>query len=613
MNMWIKNSSFLKKQFPAFYEKASSTEYSNPNIHITPANDPGNLFIESQQCRCYLHSSYNIEREMQELFSNTGDSEQILIIFGLGMGHCVDYIRSHRIKYRQILVLEPYNNIFRELLKTRSIHDLLSQKDLSMTLFRDPREVIPQIMGQVLSSNKVKVLYHLSYRTVFKEVFEEITRLFSDEKLALGVGAATLNYFLVQWSRNQIKSIAKKSLDASAFYGQFKNVPAIIVSAGPSLENRLEQLKGIGDKALIIAPGTGAKICNRREVKAHMAMAIDSQAATAELVRDSSIKILMGSYRLDEEVDKAFPNQKFRFLISNDYLAQYYHHLQGWPIEIINDFSSVSSSAVHYASKLGCNPIVLVGQDLCYYDNKFHADEEKDSLGDEVKTNWREELDINGNRVFTDPGFMAIRRDMETLSHHNRDKFTLINASEAGLGVPGVENCTLAEIIDRYIAPQSIDVAQTIDGIMAQPTMGKVEDTEVMSFYQHLLDEINKLELINTKKTEELNELYALIQKGWKNNRLGSYVNSIELINQELVSNYFYNLVIYTPISLFLVYYKTAALYHSEPNQADPAAFLFYETQVVEFSSRYMGMLKNLVQEEIKLIGDDSSPREWSM
>lgn len=603
MDMLKRNLDYFKVNAPDYYERLISKEYKCTDIDVKALNEPGNLIITFPQGRCYLHSTRDVEREMQELFKDTGDPEQTLIIFGLGMGHCVDYIRKKRLKYRQILVIEPFSNILLELIKQRDIYELLLQKNLFFNMFREPRDIVPQIMAAALNSSKVKIIFHLSYRTIFNDVFEEITRQFTNEKLSLQASIATLDYFLIEWSRNQIKSFTNKTPKASAFYGKFANVPAIIVSAGPSLEKRLDELREIGNKALIIAPGTGAKVCGRRGVGAHMALAIDSADATADLVRNSNAKLLAGSYRLSEEVGKAFPGDIFSFVISNDFLAQYYYYLNGWQTEIINDYSSVSSSAVHFAAKLGCNPIILVGQDLCYYDNKFHADEEKDSLNEAIRAAWREDVDINGNKVFTDNTFRAIRRDMEVLYHHSRDVFTMINASEAGLGIPGVENWKLSEVIEHYIAPNDLDVEDIIREVCqrANHDIPKVGSRE---FIDLLRDDINKVENMNTRKSEELNKLYSMIQRGMKPNRLESQLSFVYEVNEELSENFFYSCVVFPSINRFLVYYKAAAQHYSKVDEFDPIGAVFYENQVIELSNRYLNTLRNLVDEEpIKQLG----------
>jgi hypothetical protein len=599
MNMWIKNSKLLKKYFPDFYTKAVSPDYARNDLQITGLND-GNLFMQSPSCNCFLHSTYNVDREMQELFREADDPEQILIIFGLGMGHCLDYINKQQIRYRKVLILEPFNNIFREMLKTRDLELLLKKRDVSLSIFNDPREIMPQVIGQVMTSRKVKILYHLSYRSLFEDIYQEISRLFNDEKRAFLSNTATIDRFLNEWTENQLISIAKKQPGSSSLYGKFNNVPAIIISAGPSLERRIDELKEIQDKALLITPGTGAKICNQKEIKAHIATAIDSQKYEATLLKDSNIKVLVGSYRLHPEVDEVFYNPILRVNLHNDLIAQHYHRYFNLPFDTINDQASVSSFSIELAVKLGCNPIILVGQDLCFYDNKVHAGEEKDSLSPVLKGQLQEAADIIGEKVHTFSSFLVIRRDIELLNLKYQGTHKIINATEAGLGIPGVVNQKLRDVINHYINPRENDVGQLIDDIISNPGNADCyKSIDIETFYQHLLDEIDRLEEFNADKLSKLEELQLLVDKDSKRKGIKNVIEDIQKINSQLETSDFYRQVVIPMLAQFLTYYKTGLFYNFSENPDDPGVWLYYESNVYALTSRYLKTIKGIVEHQL--------------
>lgn len=599
MNMWIKNSKLLKRYFPDFYNKAVSPDYACSNLQISSLND-GNLFMQSPTCNCFLHSTYNIDREMQELFREADDPEQILIIFGLGMGHCLDYIYKQQIRYRKVLILEPFNNIFREMLKIRDLELLLKKRNVSLSIFNDPREIMPQVIGQVMTSRKVKILYHLSYRSLFEDVYQEISRLFIDEKRAFLSNTATIERFLNEWTENQLISIAKKQPGSSSLYGRFENIPAVIISAGPSLEKRIDELKEIQNKALLIAPGTGAKICNQKEIKAHIATAIDSQKHEATLLKDSDIKVLVGSYRLHPEVDEVFDNPILRVNLHNDLIAQYYHRYFNLPFDTISDQASVSSFSVELAVKMGCNPIILVGQDLCFYDNKMHAGGEKDSLSQAIKGQIQEATDINGEKVHTYSGFLVIRRDIELLNLKYQGAHKIINATEAGLGIPGVENQKLRDVINQYINPRENDVGQLIEDILSNP--GIVDcytNIDIETFYRHLLDEIDRLEELNAGKLSKLEELQLLSDKNPKRKGIANTIEDIQKVNSQLETSDLYRQVVMPMLAQFLTYYQTGLFYNFSENPDDPGVWLYYESNVYALTSRYLKIIKGIVEHQM--------------
>jgi len=599
MDKLIRNNGYLKKQFPDFYSRVMSPELFNPELQVAEYGED-NLIVQNAQCRCFLHSTYDVEREMDELFKGcSSDPDQILLILGLGMGHCLEYIRKHRIKYRRIVVLEPYNNIFRKLLEKKDVAELTNMKDVSITIFRDARSIAHEIMNFSLSSRNTRLMFHMSYRSLYDEIFEEICRLFVGEKRAFLTSTATLDHFIQAWAQNQVKSILREEPSSTVFYKKFANIPALIISAGPSLEKHLDQIRGIGNKALLIAPGTGAKICTKQDIPAHLAVAMDSDFEEAELFQDCSIKVLIGSYRLHPEVDRVYPHSIFRMINGNDNIAKYYYQYNDWPVEIINDHASVSTSAIDYAVRLGCNPIILVGQDMCFYENRFHAGEEVNSLDTSVKARFMETKDINGQLVYTDIPFLSLQRDMEITNLQYQGICNIINASEAGLGIPGVENMKLAEVIERYIKPQKTDVSAIVEEVlndMDSDIVGTSGNTK--EFYDHMQEELQRLEELNLGKKKELDKLEAMINKGLKDNRLTSQLYFIREKNDQLQASSLYTTVVVPMIAHFMSFYQAGVMYEfNEVN--DPRAWLWYEKHYFDYSDRYIKLVQNMLEKAL--------------
>lgn len=593
MNTWDKNLAFFYKHFPDFYQKATTKEYSCPGLKIKEAGT-GNLFLGLEETQCFLHSRYDVEREIKELLGEESSSEQILIIFGLGMGYVLDYIQKYDIEYKQILIIEPHNDVFKELLKYRDFEALLKKRGVSLSIFKDAREILPKIMGQVMTSRNVKFVYHIAYRSIFSELFQEISRLFTNEKRAFLGSTATVDYFIHEWTENQLLSIARNHPNAIVFNNRFENIPAIIVAAGPSLERRFDELRAIGDGALIIAAGTGAKICTNNNIKAHMGIAMDSQKAEADIFKNSISDVLVGSYRLHPDVSKVFPNSFYQMVLSNEFVAQYYCEYYNIPFEIINDHASISSSAVDFAVKLGCNPIVLVGQDMCYYEDKVHAGDKGRTISDSVRDKMVEAVDINGEKVYTHPGFLAIRRDMENLNVKYGDKQKFINATEAGLGIPGVENWKLSGVIEDYINSHSHNVSEIIQEITGSaPSVDN--NININEFYEHILKEITWLEEMNEKKLAAMRELAETIEKsGSKNLRTGK-MKEIEKINGDMEQSAFYMRLVGRMLNHFLLFYKAGAMYEFNDKPDNSEAFLYYETNLLRLTHRYMEKIKSFV------------------
>jgi len=601
--LWDINMRYLQSFYPSFYSIVSNEALSLPDLHIDQeAQD--NLKLSSPNAACHLHSTRSVEREMQRLLGDACGEDAVLFIFGIGMGHCLDYIRKNRLPYRKIIILEPYNNILRELLKRRSFADLFDMKETSVFVFGNPREASDRIFETVLHHKNIKMLYHMSYRSLFSDIFLEISRLVASNSISLRSSVATIDHYLREWTLHQIKALKIDAMEASAFYGKFSRVPAVIVSAGPSLERHAEKLREIRDRALVIGPGSGAKILNRRNIPFHMAMATDSSRAELELFRDFKVNAaLVQSYRVNPEMYEIFPNDIFRMVLNNDHIANYYYACSGKnDVGVVNDFASVSSCALEYAISLGCDPIILIGQDLCYYGQKTHADEEAGDISGNRIAGLKEAIDINGDRVMTCGAFLSMQYDMEKIAQRHRNRVRIINATEAGLGISGVENANFDEVLKKYVFNRPGDVRERMESA-AKEAAGLRAGGGLPShdgFFRKVLADIESVEKNNNRKKEEINRLKKMCARGLKRNRLQSQMEMVKQKNNDLNKIPFFRIAVLPSLSNLLLYYRASAQYKSSENDLDPERFCDYEAKVCEGVQSYIGFVRSILLDELK-------------
>ena len=81
---------------------------------------------------------------------------------------------------------------------------------------------------------------------------------------------------------------------------------------------------------------------------------------------------------------------------------------------------SVAHAMVEFAALLGCNPIIFIGQDLAYTDDKCHADIAKSTWGsNELKNNINDDdlfiEGINGELIRTSKALNTFRIEMERI------------------------------------------------------------------------------------------------------------------------------------------------------------------------------------------------------
>jgi hypothetical protein len=196
-----------------------------------------------------------------------------------------------------------------------------------------------------------------------------------------------------EFEENWIKHIFKNvrhvysSTPVSSLFGKFKNIPGVIVSAGPSLKKNASQLNNIRDKALIVCVDTALKVLQKYNVVPHLVMTLDSQKYSLKHflgLKDYKAILLADivSYpRLVElyEGKKIFSTTSKYYSDKNSNPKRETTPVWDWveqftgPIGDIQSGGSVATSVFDLLLNLGCNQIILVGQDLAYTGREIHC------------------------------------------------------------------------------------------------------------------------------------------------------------------------------------------------------------------------------------------------
>ncbi len=236
---------------------------------------------------------------------------------------------------------------------------------------------------------------------------------------------------------------------ADYFRDFFKNRPAVVVATGPSLKKNIHLLKEIENSALIISADASLRILHQHNIFPHLVTTTERPPgfdvhykgvehldktvfAAASFLHPSTIKAYTGPI--------LFFHRIYAFMI----------HL-GFERDTIYMGISTAHMAYEVARHMGCNPIILIGQDLAYDDTgNTHAPGfilgERQSLFAEF-----DKINVPGNIqpvVQTCDGwFTGIKQYEKRIDGWDG---RLINATEGGARIRGTEIATLREVIDEY-------------------------------------------------------------------------------------------------------------------------------------------------------------------
>ncbi len=340
--------------------------------------------IHRGQRETRLHSAYDPSAESQRtvaMFSKGRGS--VIIVAGLALGYHIDHLRE-RFPETQIMIIE----------KDREVIDIAGMENpgfLEHATMIDSLSKITPILEELdiadfrgFSVYTHRPSYQLD-REFYDRIVSEMNRYMSSRISDL----FTRFEFEGQWIRNILVNIRHifTSHRVASLFGKFRGYPGIIVSAGPSLRKNMDLLEGLRDRALIVCVDTALKVLHRRDITPHLVMTLDAQKQSLKHflgVSNSKIRLLADLVSCPA-VARSFPGDKI-FSTTSKYYTDSSGNLKreatpfmGWLEKYlpntgdIQSGGSVATSAFDLLLNLGCDPIVLTGQDLAYTGREIHC------------------------------------------------------------------------------------------------------------------------------------------------------------------------------------------------------------------------------------------------
>jgi len=229
--------------------------------------------------------------------------------------------------------------------------------------------------------------------------------------------------------------------DPTLLAGVLAGIPAVVVGAGPSLDASLPHLAPAWDKALVLAAASALKPLAAADLSPHMALALEAKDESRQFDGLDHGRTLLAA---------ATAGHPRHFSQWSGPLALF--HLQPWIARLtglgqaLPNGGHVTSAAFSLAVLLGCDPIVLVGQDLAYTFGRTHASG-RPGGEEEERLETVEVEAIDGDRIPSSPVMLSyILWYAESAARVGASR-RLVNATTAGARLPGFEHRPLAEVL----------------------------------------------------------------------------------------------------------------------------------------------------------------------
>jgi hypothetical protein len=277
------------------------------------------------------------------------------------------------------------------------------------------------------------------------------------------------------WTMNSMGNFVHVVDSPNVFHlqgGLFRDKPVILAAAGPSLQDELENLKIIKEKGLayIFSVGSANKALLANGIKPDALLTYDpntfNHLVFEELIQDGvdDIPMIFGS-SVGYKVLNDYKGPKLHMVTNQDTISTYYLEKEQLEQrgEIIRDAPTITILTLEMAYKLGCDPIILVGQNFGYRNDQYYAQGISYSfrpteLLEQEKSDLIEVEGADGGFVKTTESHNIGRLQMEQyLSAWNNSN--VINSTKGGAKIAGTRFVTLEQVMqdrlqERVVEPQ---------------------------------------------------------------------------------------------------------------------------------------------------------------
>lgn len=403
----------------------------------------------------YLHSRYDPTIEAHRFaaaqLSSIGEEKpDRIVLYGAGCGHHVKALLEQTEDIGvAIEVWETNVSAFLDMEEAGAFKEIMDEPRL-IFIVSDDLQVFSERMN-VWEKNCVHVIVHEPSLRAIPEELEPLKHVMSDYQIHQNSAIVHSELLKDNFSKNN----SKEWSSVSTFHG-LPSVPAILISAGPSLSKSLALLPAAAKHCLLGSVGTAVPLLVCQGIRPDFVVMTDPQPNMLKQLDGwdtESIPLFFLSTLYSEVVD-LYKGPKFVVFQEGYSAAERLASLRGEML--VQTGGSVSTTLFSLSRLLGLSPLCLIGQDLAYTGNKTHVEGtplfqrwEKQAAGEHV-------MAFDGQGTVVAPrNLLLYKKWFENQARSCNETF--YNATEGGAHIEGFAHVTLSEFLKKV---QKIDASQ---------------------------------------------------------------------------------------------------------------------------------------------------------
>lgn len=285
------------------------------------------------------------------------------------------------------------------------------------------------------------------------------------------------------------------------------DVPVLVVGSGPSLDKRVEAIRKVRDRVVVISAGTGLRALLGHGVRPDYHVELDPNRLVYEMLSDVESRfglqdiVLLHSVSVNPLVPSMF-ERSIAFFSASTYLPALFGM---WNLAIPGANATCTNAALSLSYFAGSRNIFLFGTDYGYQSQEqTHSDvsvygesagtDYARSVSDSAKKNRRKAFPVpgvNGTEVLTQSDYYTAKQTVEHfLQDVNRAgiNFSIRNCSD-GAEITGAEWLSSEEFVERIFEPEEDGISR---GRLFESRCEESQPLDVHGRYELVAKEISE-------------------------------------------------------------------------------------------------------------------------
>lgn len=445
------------------YLKNIINESEDEKVHIDmDLNNKRIYSIEKNEHSYFMSSRYDCEIVtaflINKLNAQTNPFAPILV-FGVGD---LFFIKTIRDKFpdNYVYIHEPSVSMFRAVVESMEDISILIDDHVLITVGANMDGARTEILHDLIDEKNYFIadivcmpqydhLMAQAYSEFLRAIHTRVEQIVMQKNTDIVLNDEHINTF---W--NNITDIINQygvgTLTNELKNNDSENYAAFIVSAGPSLDKNVDELKKIQGRAMIMAVDTALKPLLKKGIVPDIIASVDPHKPLSLFESDGFAELpMLVDINYNSEISKMHTGKRFYAWSGESFIKELFKN-EFSRLDIIESGGSVACNLLSLAIRSGFKTIVLVGQDLSYPEGKGHSKLSYDNENniDLKKKKYYEVEDIYGGKIYTENNMNAYRKWFEgTISRYTDIEF--IDATEGGAKINGTDIMTLNEAITK--------------------------------------------------------------------------------------------------------------------------------------------------------------------